>query len=415
MATQNGSGSLQLSDCPPVAHATLRAHAFAVTSIDFYSSDSLISGDEGGWCFAWNIMTRRPRQIWKPHSKSIVSVQFLPQQHQSPTGLLVLTHGRDHKLKIFLLTSDQKSANVKLPLQTDSGDDWPSPLLVYEQDVNALNFCAAAFAVTSKTTKSKCLTFVVPSTIASENVDVYQVDREDGNKLTRRAAAIESPTPPNQPLFPDSETSRNAGIVMALLLVDIPNTDSLLVIVGYESGLVAGFKLEGTKPVLIYATKCHSQPILSLDLDATSFAWFMSSSADAKIVQHPLMDLVVGTPDPWGIMPLLSYDTKHSGLASLAVRSDSKIFATAGWDGMIRVFSTRRSTKQSFKCLAVFKGGRQNGVTTVAFSPISEQPTTQTTEEPLSLASKIQARRTGNAHLLAVGGKDGRISLFSLY
>lgn len=402
------AAKIQQYEQPPVAYATLRAHPFAVTATHFANSLRLVSGDEGGWCFVWNVVTRRPIVIWRPHGKAVVSVKFLPAEHQPENALLLLTHGRDHKLRVYLVEEEGVEYSTKLPMVNDIGDNWTAPRLVYEQDVNALNFCAAAIASTAvRPDHAKYLLFAVPSTMASENIDVYKIDRQAENQLTRLAFGMEPPVPPNQPLFPDSETSRNAGIVMALLVVELP--EATLLVAGYESGLVSVYKLvaEG-KPELVYATKCHSQPILSLDLDRENFAWFMSSSADSKLVQHPLLH---SSSDPWGVMPLATYNTKHSGLASLDIRSDSKIFATAGWDGMIRIFTTKPK-KDSFTCLAVFKGGRQNGVSTVSFSPIE---TDGPKSSSITLADKLQLRRTTDAHLLASGGKDGRISIYSLY
>lgn len=515
--------TIQNSDQPPIPYATLRAHPFPVTSTSFYKPSTsavkkckaqlLVSGDEGGWCFIWNLSTRRPVMIWKPHLKSIISVQFLSAENQpeSESGVLAVTHGRDNKLYIFLVhlgddNNTAKGLNVKLPLQADPGDAYPSPKLVYEQDVNALNFCSAAFAATNplnqQHSETRNFSFAVPSTLASENIDIYQLKIDQNAtgtsssnyNLSRLVAGLKPPVSPIQPLFPDSETSRNEGIVMALLMVELPSNEYLLAI-GYESGLAAVYKIspqtstKTAKTKLLYATKCHSQPILSLDLDSTGFNWFMSSSADAKLVQHPLIGLVqssstlsqpsqpqsipsakstqptqltqISQPkpsqlsqlfksphsqpsklsqslhqkipdkvpqkpepqpeqnDPWGILPLLSYNTKHSGLAHLDIRSDSKIFATAGWDGMIRIFSTSVSKKkESFKCLAVFKGGRQNGITTVAFSGVLGDVIDVAVDEdgPKTLVEKLQDRRSrSNPNLLAAGGKDGRILLYSLY
>lgn len=73
----------------PVATACLRAHAYRVTSIDFNDSSdgghslSLVSGDEGGWCVWWSLITRRPLSIFRPHQKAIIKVKWV-----SPSRLL---------------------------------------------------------------------------------------------------------------------------------------------------------------------------------------------------------------------------------------------------------------------------------------------------------------------------------------
>lgn len=402
-------GEVQRHEHPPVAYATLRAHPYAVTSTHFLDNRKLVSGDEGGWCFVWSLVTRRPVVVWRPHRKAIVAAKFLPANHQTEHGLLVMTHGRDHKLRVYLVLQDTAEYNISLPTANDPGDNWKAPQVVYEQDVNALNFCAVAISQSQTPQLSgQSLELAVPSTIASENIDVYRVDRTQDNQLSRLAAAVKPPTPPNQPLFPESETSRNQGIVMAMLVVEVPL--GTLLVAGYESGLVAVFKIvENEPPQLLYAAKCHTQPILSLDLDRANFSWFMSSSADAKLVQHPL---VTESKDPWGVQPLATFNTKHPGIASIAIRNDSKIFATAGWDGMIRIFLTKPKG-DNFKCLATFKGGRQNGVSTVAFSPLANGSIHDTVKD--TLAAKLERRKAVNANLIAVGGKDGRIALYSLY
>ena len=88
----------------------------------------------------------------------------------------------------------------------------------------------------------------------------------------------------------------------------------------------------------------------------TQLAYF-TSSADAIIAKHLLPIFIdksrISTPTdevPYQIMP-----TKHSGQQSISVRSDQKIFATAGWDGRVRIYSTK--TMKEVACLKWHKEG----------------------------------------------------------
>ncbi|KAF5096984.1 hypothetical protein D0Z00_002571 [Geotrichum galactomycetum] len=423
------------SATPPLAYATLRAHAFPVTTTSFARlgrARVLVSGDEGGWCFVWDLRTRRPVAIFRAHTKAVIAVRALVLPDAAAAGgLVIVTHGRDHLLKVHRADPDllrkPPGYNTALPLQSDDGTAYPSLPVIYSQDVNALNFCSVAFAraLTLGGAASR-VAFAVPSTLASENIDVYTVDLASG-QLSRIVTALEAPKSPNQPLFDDAEVNRNAGIVMALLLVEISGTSDYALVAAYESGLIAVHRLvcgtDGYRPTLLYATKCHSQPVLSLDADPLAHAWFLSSAADAKIFQHPLAPLLLESPlargaDPWITGPTVTFNAKHAGLSALAVRPDAKLFATAGWDGMIRVFDARANVKkQQFRALAVFKGGRQNGVTTVAFSPPddTDPPKDTHVDANADLATKLELLKPTSDNLLAVGGKDGRISLYALY
>jgi WD40 repeat protein len=128
----------------------------------------------------------------------------------------------------------------------------------------------------------------------------------------------------------------------------------------------------------------------------------MSTSAGSHIVA---IDLNRGTQQR-------AFNSKHAGIGCIAVRSDNKIFATSGWDGNVRVYSYK-----SFRPLAVFRGGRQNGITCIAFST----PFDSTSEsEPISqinpptIADHFVLRNSAS-NWLAVAGKDGRIAVYSIY
>ena len=109
--------------------------------------------------------------------------------------------------------------------------------------------------------------------------------------------------------------------------------------------------------------------------------------------------------------------TKHAGQQSLAVRSDEKIFATAGWDGRVRVYSAK-----TMKELAVLRWHKE-GCYAVAFANIDSTPDMDMSEvSPCQILVKhdltVSEQRTAKAkltHWLAAGSKDGKVSWWDIY
>jgi hypothetical protein len=262
-------------------------------------------------------------------------------------------------------------------------------------------------------------------------------------------------------------------MVMALSL--FYRTGNLVLVAAYENGLVVVAELNSHDTWdVTYGAKVHSQPILSLDV-ARSKDYFFTSSADAMIVKHPIPQASASEPQqhvqaptssaslkplekpPQGISllsaalssqpqpaqprsrattekqtePLKVVDTKHSGQQSLKIRSDSRIFATAGWDSKIRVYSVK-----TMKEVAVLKW-HQVGCYTVAFSSLDQDDREQstTTSDPprtqvdtpesnaMTIVPKLvdisvrdkRIRQAKTAHWLAAGSKDGKVSLWDVF
>jgi WD40 repeat protein len=220
----------------------------------------------------------------------------------------------------------------------------------------------------------------------------------------------------------------------------------------------------------MYHSQAHSQPVLSLSVYND---FFITSSADSIIAKHPIpTDLFFPLEDPVppvstervveiiddepkaksslsaglqsssrastsapakGIAwkdPLKSINTKHSGQQSLDIRSDGRIFATAGWDSKVRVYSTK-----TMKELAVLKW-HQVGCYAVAFADVkvSDQAKISTpNQEDEAKTTGSLSTRTGSlvgaglsvkeqrietarkTHWIAAGAKDGKISLWDIY
>ena len=132
--------------------------------------------------------------------------------------------------------------------------------------------------------------------------------------------------------------------------------------------------------------------------------------------------------------PIKTVPTKHSGQQGCSYRNDGKVFATAGWDGAGRVYSGK-----TMKEVAVLKWGTGGvGCYATAFAEVKarcgkvgevkedEEASASTSTSltspppptPTTGQSSVQQRRDEKArttHWLALGAKDGKVSLWDIY
>jgi WD40 repeat protein len=276
---------------------------------------------------------------------------------------------------------------------------------------------------------------------------------------------------------------------MAMCLSLLHYKDVLTLIATFENGYASVHRLDPDADwVTTYRSQAHSQPILSLDIDPER-RFFLTSSADSLIAKHPIptdrheiisvpessarvveIEEEEDSPKPQSLLsaalkssstprgpapstvlqewkdPLKVINTKHHGQQSLRIRSDGRIFATAGWDSKVRVYSVK-----TMKELAVLKW-HQVGCYAVAFSDLTapstlsdsgSRPTqTQDTTPPnpsqaserseaphpeiipkdtrtlVKTTTSVKDRRIAqakSAHWLAAGAKDGKVSLWDIY
>ncbi|KAI1913740.1 Astra associated protein 1 Asa1 [Ophidiomyces ophidiicola] len=429
----------------------LRGHAAAVHAIHFYSDNvRLASGDADGWVIIWDITTKRPVAAWKAHEGAILnlkSVDSLPntesrdeKDEMSKTQeKKIFTHGRDNYLRVWRLNSDDEEIlDNRLPVEENStSDNRAEPWLIYSVTVNALNFCG--FAITTrpslshaaKTASSVCETFIaVPNALDTGGIDIFHLPTQKRVCILHADRAI------------------NTGMVMALQLFFSPNAD-LYIVSGYEDGhamvhvqrgpiIITEDTVDSTVSTLtwnwekVYSSRAHSQPILSLDIFPTDKKYFLTSSADAIIAKHPI-PVEIGDSNLKNDAPVRVVNTKHAGQQGLTIRSDERILVTAGWDNRARVYSCK-----SLKELAVLKWHKEGcyavslayvepdiksmrpPVDSTVASPVKKEPESialTLKSSPGSLAGiKQQRHREATlTHWVAVGSKDGKISLWDIY
>ncbi|KGO43879.1 hypothetical protein PEX1_087030 [Penicillium expansum] len=423
----------------------LRGHASPIHALHIYSQNlRLVSGDANGWIVVWDLVTKRPVTAWKAHEGAILEARGF---NVGSNATEIYTHGRDHKLCVWKLRlEDESFLDKTLPVDaTESAQPEirTQPWLLHSLPVNALNFCAFSMAfvnsdglpgVPSQYGKPENTLFAVPNALDSGGVDIFHLPSE------RRISTI------------PSDQSTKTGMLMAVNLFVSPSGD-IYVASAYEDGHVMVFVHRGAlkspsfereyisnnplKWDKLYAGRPHSQPALSLDV-APSHGYFISSSADALVVKHPIPSIgsagYIPTAGYKEESPLKIVNTKHSGQQGLRIRSDGKVFATAGWDSRIRVYSGKTMKELAVLkwhkdgCYSVAFGDTESTSSSVSSSPESAKQEPRDADQGVvghtaveghnySLATVQQQRnqKVQQTHWLAAGSKDGKISLWDIY
>lgn len=409
---------------PPAQPAfILRGHSAQIHALHFtHGNKRLLTGDADGWVISWNLTYKRPVAVWRAHTSAILGLgSWRPDR--------VITHGRDNQLLVWQLGIDDELLMDKtLPVDTKDASNSTArkqPWLLHEIPVNALNFCAFAMCrdgmprpgshqkVIQGMSRLEPILFTVPNAVESSAIDIFQLPTQ------HRAATIHK------------DRFINTGMVMALSIQ--AESTKVQVAAGYESGHTMVFVQNDPGALFerLYCAQTHTQPVLSLVISPCK-EHYVTSSADANISIHPLpLGRNIWKTD---FKPLKTIATKHSGQQGLSYRSDGKILATAGWDSNVRVFS-----KKTMKEVAVLKWHKE-GCYATAFATVDlaivsldssssdehsdEQNgmtggyTKDVTKQGSSAVSRVQQRREEKAwttHWLAVGSKDGKVSLWDIY
>ncbi|KAF2855824.1 WD40 repeat-like protein [Plenodomus tracheiphilus IPT5] len=276
----------QTATLPPAQPSyILRGHVAQIHSVRFVRQNTrLLTGDADGWIVYWKVETKRALAVWKAHEGAILGTSEWGRDK-------IITHGRDNNLRIWQVRhGDEAILSTSLPAEQASADQ-PKPWLLHTLPVNTLNFCA--FSMCHKHTP-KQLAKIKHSTTSSppsESVLIAVPARDD-----KKVEVYQFPEERLRFVVPRAQTT-DTGMVMAVKLVHQTSSNNILVLVGYEGGLTAAFRLPPTNdsPVvevaeLVYLSQPHTQPILSIDASPAGDTYF-TSSADAIIAAHRAPDL----------------------------------------------------------------------------------------------------------------------------
>lgn len=352
--------------------------------------------------------------------------------------------------------ADESAMSTTLPLDP-SPEPRPKPWILYMLSINTMNFCSFSHCPASPhdADATPDLLVAVPNTLFSEAVSPPPIP------IPRPAT---HPLPPQVDIFhlPTQERRHTVrledkgGMVMALAILHLQDS-TLTLLAGYENGVVAVAQLltapGPTTWSTTYHTQPHSQPVLSLAL-SPRHDYFLTSSADALLIKHPLPSpnhvpsTTKATPetedDPISAIlgpksqtagnekPLAVLNTRHAGQQALAVRSDGRIFATAGWDARVRVYAPQGAMREvavlkwhqaGCYALAVADVGAPNLSPSLNPSPLSGgeregegsgAAVAAKGKGELSVREK-RMRQAREGHWIAAGSKDGKVSLWDIY
>ncbi|RDX57477.1 WD-40 repeat-containing protein [Lentinus brumalis] len=390
---------------PPTPKHIVRSHGAQVNVVCFSDdNERILSGDATGVVVVTSTRSLRALANWKAHTDGILGLQEFEEQ--------IITHGRDNKLHVWrriFEPSRSLGGSAALPgLQT--------PQLCYSLDVNALNFCRLALLPLPPEARAddRHALIAVPNLVESSYADIWTLP---GKQRLHAAIGKEGQTSSAS----DGRDVRNAiGIIMSMHLMSAPHPHAagrsrLRLLCAYENGSVTmreytredkEVSIEGMGWDVLWTVKHHVESVMAMAVSKDS-SFALTVSADHLIGRYNLAD--AERPETREAACTV-YRTKHPGNACVAMRDDGRVCAVGGWDGRVRLYSTK-----SFKPLGTLSYHKKN-CQSVAFARSQLQSLPREAagggdEEEDEMSEDEKEER---ARWLVSGGQDNRVAIWSL-
>ncbi|EPQ52637.1 WD-40 repeat-containing protein [Gloeophyllum trabeum ATCC 11539] len=379
----------------------LRSHASPV-HVACFSEDNkrIYTGDGSGWVMITSTRTLRALASWKAHADSLLGIQEWEDS--------IITHARDNKLYVWKSLHEARMAlggSAALPgLQT--------PSLLYAMDVNALNYCRFSLCPLPppRRTGEISALLAVPNLIESSLADVWTLPSPQ-----RLHAAIGKTEWFSTPAA-DGHGGSKSGIIMSMHLF-LTDTGELRILLGYENGAVTMWRysrtdnetsVEGVGWESIWSHKLHLESVMAMAVTPDNSV-ALTVSADHIIGRYDLR-----TPEVAIQNACVAHKTKSIGHSTIAIRDDGRICAVGGWDGKIRLYSTK--TLKPLGTLTLHK----NACQALAFArytarPAEKHATPTGSEDALGEDDDMtEEEREERTRWLVSGGRDCRVAIWPL-
>ncbi|PBL01435.1 hypothetical protein ARMGADRAFT_1119972 [Armillaria gallica] len=275
-------------------------------------------------------------------------------------------------------------------------------------DVNALNYCRFSLmplppndniAGSSSKDQSNEALIALPNLVESSEADIWSLP-----SCSRVHAGIGKQESNGPILSMDGRGNQAAGIIMSLHLFD--HDGALRILIAYESGNVAlrefvkpdrTASVEGLGWKVLWKVKLHAEAIMAMAV-TNDDSMALTVSADHLIGRY---DLSVCCSS----FVAETHRTNHPGNGAVAIRDDGRVCAVGGWDGRIRLYSTK-----SFKPLGTLKY-HKTGCQAVAFARTPSAYQGDEDEDDDGMSKQEMEERS---RWLIGGAKDKLITIWSL-
>lgn len=330
---------------PPSPSRILRGHTTPVNAVCAVTPSLVASGSADGIAKLWDLRTAREKCSLTAHSKAGILHTLTLDDHR------VITHGRDGFLRLW-------------DVDTLSSDSKP----VYEWFCGSYTFTKVA---TMRWRDSDVVTpfdNVIVSPSAEEKDIVLYDPRVD-------------PSKPSMFIHLDGK-DKQRGMCMSLSLftplgssVSTAMASTPFIAAGWEGGQLTLLDLRaGGKLAAQAQVATGTNPLLAFDVSKDGRSVMCGSSAEELSSVEIDYASLTTTVTPF-------FKCNHGGINFIRIRSDQRIFATAGWDHRVRVFHTRK-----LKPLAILKHHTES-VFSVDFTPDSSLLVSASKDHKLALWS----------------------------
>ncbi|KAF8625568.1 hypothetical protein AX15_005330 [Amanita polypyramis BW_CC] len=339
-------------------------------------------------------------------------------------------HARDNKLHVWDLI-EESPASMRIG-SIAALVDLPTPVLKYSLNVNALNFCRFSLLRLPEPVSSDLHSdrdqgqiqslIAVPNLIESGAADIWSLHDCD-----RIHAAIGQELTKMEVHGSEFKGRNTYGIIMSLhlylggegtelgseasLSLSLPAINlRLRLLCAYENGSVVLWRytrkdrvksVEGQGWEMVWKVKLHAESVMAMRVSRTNdFA--LTVSVDHLVGWYDLTDETVD-PEKRCVI----YRTKHPGNGSVAIHDEGRVCAVGGWDGRIRLYSTK-----SFKPLGTLRYHKM-ACQTVEFTRTSYYPGTNAVNEEED-GDEDEKDKEKRSRWFVCGGKDHRVSIWEL-
>ncbi|KAG2347927.1 WD40 repeat-like protein [Suillus weaverae] len=387
----------------------LRSHSCAVSTL-FISTDNerIYSGDSAGQAIVTSTRSLRPLASWTAHTDSLLGVK--------EWGSQIITHGRDNKLHIW--ARPEESASIRQGPATLS--DLLTPTICYSMDINALNYCRFSLLVLAGGSAQEGL-LAVPNLVESALADIWSLPSRQ-----RLHAAIGDPLDTSATASSDCRSGSKSGIVMSMHLFysasSAPSSSTsakeLRLLCAYEDGSVVLRKqtapeneqtVEGRGWEVVWKSKLHVESVMAMVV-SSDCTFALTVSADHLVGRYDLLKTQEEASE--STRAGTAFKTKHPGNGAVAIRSDGRVCAIGGWDGRVRLYSTK-----TLKLLGTLVHHKQGCQAVMFASHIDHIPLLGDLREDDSSGDEdeitLEEKHTRNRWMIA-GSTDAKVSIWAL-